>query len=144
MGFYSPSQLIQDARRHDIEVLPIDVQHSDWHHQLVPTTHTTTHTTNRTTNRTTGPALRLGLRLVKGLRESAGDAIMTARNAAHPHFRNQADLQRRTGLNRQSLEFLARAGALKNRLPFLYPRPPPRTTCWPTTATPALRWVRTR
>ena len=35
MGFYSPSQLIQDARRHGVTVLPIDVNHSDWDHQLL-------------------------------------------------------------------------------------------------------------
>ena len=35
MGFYSPSQLIQDARRHGVAVLPIDVNHSDWDHQLL-------------------------------------------------------------------------------------------------------------
>ncbi|MDW3190523.1 hypothetical protein R8O02_30415, partial [Vibrio sp. Vb0932] len=28
MGFYSPSQLVQDARRHGVEVLPICVNHS--------------------------------------------------------------------------------------------------------------------
>src|SRR2546430_9593325 len=30
MGFYTPSQLIQDARRHGVRVLPVDVRHSDW------------------------------------------------------------------------------------------------------------------
>ena len=35
MGFYSPSQLIQDARRHGVTVLPIDVNQSDWDHQLL-------------------------------------------------------------------------------------------------------------
>ena len=34
-GVYSPSQLLQDARRHDVTVLPIDVNHSDWDHQLL-------------------------------------------------------------------------------------------------------------
>ena len=38
MGFYSPSQLIQDARRHHILVLPVDVNHSSWDHQLLSAT----------------------------------------------------------------------------------------------------------
>jgi len=36
MGFYSPSQLIQDAKRHDIQVRPIDVMHSNWDSSLAP------------------------------------------------------------------------------------------------------------
>ena len=57
MGFYSHSQLIQDARRHHIVIKPIDVQHSQWGHalegtNLKPDVH---------------PAIRLGTRLIKGL-----------------------------------------------------------------------------
>ena len=64
MGFYSPSQLVQDARRHGVVVLPADVNHSNWDHQLLPA-------------RDGGqPPLRLGLRLVHGLsREGAGRVI---------------------------------------------------------------------
>ena len=97
MGFYSPSQLIQDARRHGLDVRPADVQHSHWEHRLEPPL------------RPGGqPALRLGLRLVKGLKEEAGLAI-----ADRQPFRDSEDLSRRAGLNRQSLKFLARAGALE-------------------------------
>lgn len=53
MGFYSASQLVQDARRHGVSVLPVCVQYSYWDHQLVPTE--------------AEPAIRLGFRLVKGL-----------------------------------------------------------------------------
>ncbi len=102
MGFYSPSQLIQDARRHDIEVLAVDVQYSDWDHQLVLAS----------TGDSGQPALRLGMRLVKGFRKPAAERIMAARTAASPQFKNQADLQRRAQLDRPSLEFLARSGAL--------------------------------
>jgi len=113
MGFYSPSQLIQDARRHDVEVLGIDVQYSDWDHQLVPSS-----------TRPQQPAVRLGLRLVKGFRQPAGERLVAARKVAarkgvtqtatQPPFCNQADLKRRAQLDRQSLEFLARAGALNS------------------------------
>ena len=37
MGFYTPSQLIQDAERHGISALPVDVNASDWDHQLLST-----------------------------------------------------------------------------------------------------------
>ncbi|WKE66802.1 error-prone DNA polymerase [Gallaecimonas kandeliae] len=53
MGFYSPSQLIQDARRHGVKVLPVDASHSDYEHKLE------------------GDALRLGLCLIKGGKEKA-------------------------------------------------------------------------
>ena len=66
MGFYSPSQLIQDARRHDILVLPVDVNHSSWDHQLLSATNQQQ------------PPIRLGLRLIKGLSETAGKRINAA------------------------------------------------------------------
>ena len=98
MGFYSPSQLIQDARRHGLDVRPADVQRSHWHHRLEPPA-----------SPGGQPALRLGLRLVKGLKEETGLAI-----ADRQPFRDSEDLCRRAGLNRQSLKFLARAGALES------------------------------
>ncbi len=97
MGFYSPSQLIQDARRHGLDVRPADVQHSHWNHRLEPPAKPGGQ-----------PALRLGLRLVKGLKEEVGLAI-----ADRQPFHDSEDLCRRARLNRQSLGFLARAGALE-------------------------------
>ena len=98
MGFYSPSQLIQDARRHGLDVRPADVQHSHRDHRLEPPA-----------SPGGQPALRLGLRLVKGLKEETGLAI-----ADQQPFRDSEDLCRRACLNRQSLQFLARAGALES------------------------------
>jgi error-prone DNA polymerase len=98
MGFYSPSQLIQDARRHHIGVLDVDVQESHWEHRLVA----------HEADEDDQPALRLGLRLVKGLSEAVGLRI----EAARP-FKDTQDLARRAGLNSQTLGFLARAGALE-------------------------------
>src|SRR5690606_35026230 len=63
MGFYSPSQIIQDARRHGIEVRPVDVQQSDWDHRLELETAADADPGRQ-------PPLRLGLRLVKGLAEA--------------------------------------------------------------------------
>ena len=96
MGFYSPSQLIQDARRHHIMVLPVDVNHSSWDHQILSSADQQQ------------PPIRLGLRLIKGLSEAAG-------NAFTPHsvnaFANVADLRQRACLDRGDMEALAAADA---------------------------------
>ncbi|HUH38997.1 MAG TPA: error-prone DNA polymerase, partial [Spongiibacteraceae bacterium] len=97
MGFYSPSQLIQDARRHGIRVRPVDVCHSDWDHSLEP-------------GPGTGPALRLGLRLVKHLGPQAAARLLAAR-ASQP-FASQPDLHRRADLARAELQALVEADAL--------------------------------
>jgi len=98
MGFYSASQLTQDARRHDVEVRPADVNRSDWDSSL---------------ERTDGgqPALRLGLRQIKGLSAVAGQAIVTER--AKDRYESIQQLLERAGLNRSELSALAAAGALK-------------------------------
>ena len=99
MGFYSPSQLLQDAKRHHIIVRPIDVSISQWDHTLEPPEQPQQQ-----------PVLRLGLRLVKGLNRAAGERICAAQNSAH--ISNAKDLARRAGLDDQQLSFLARSGAL--------------------------------
>ena len=71
MGFYAPAQLVQDARRHGVEVRPPDVQVSDWDCTLE------------------GNALRLGLRMVSGLAEQEGRRIAAARPYAL-HCRSEA------------------------------------------------------
>ena len=101
MGFYSPSQLVQDAERHQVEVRPIDVLVSDW-----------THTLERPSQPgAKQPALRLGLRMVKGLSEEAALRIEAARNQAA--FYSAEDLAKRAQLNDQEMRFLARGGALE-------------------------------
>lgn len=97
LGFYSPSQLVQDARRHDVEVRPPDVMHSDWGCLLEETTGT-------------HPAVRLGLRLVSGLREAAAQRIVQARALAP--FDGAEDLARRADLSEQDMRLLAGADAL--------------------------------
>ena len=97
MGFYSPDQILQDARRHHLQILAVDVCHSDWDCSLQP--------------RAAGqPAVRLGLRMVKGLREEAGRAVQQARLAGP--FLDVTDLARRCGLDNRALEQLADANAL--------------------------------
>jgi len=97
MGFYSPSSLVQDARRHGVEVLPVDVQVSQTDSSLEP--------------RMTGnPALRLGLGLVKGLKVDSAERLTAARKDRV--FSSTEDLARRAGLDRSDLSCLAAADAL--------------------------------
>ncbi|HEY8048039.1 MAG TPA: error-prone DNA polymerase [Ramlibacter sp.] len=99
MGFYSPSQLIQDGKRHGIEVLPPDVSASDW---------------DCTFDMSPGrrPAVRLGLRYVGGLNEAAGKRIASMR-AGDPYL-NVEDLTLRAMLNTGDLKALAAADALRS------------------------------
>lgn len=111
LGFYAPDQIIQDARRHGVRVLPIDVRFSDWDHRLEwgrkpPPASSGLFPDGQEAR----PQLRLGLRLVKGLGESAASRLLAAR--AEAPFRDLADLAARSGLDRQSLDRLAEAGAL--------------------------------
>ena len=97
MGFYAPAQLVRDARAHGVEVRPVDVCASEWDCTLE--------------HRGAGqPALRLGMRLVKGLSRTGGERVVRARLANV--FSAVEDLGRRTGLERGDLEALAAAGAL--------------------------------
>jgi error-prone DNA polymerase len=98
MGFYSPSQLVQDARRHGVEVKPIDVCRSDWEAKLE-------------SSAGGEPAVRLGFHLVKGMSQEAALRIAKAR-AAQP-FTDLNDLALRAQLTRSDLKALAAADALK-------------------------------
>jgi error-prone DNA polymerase len=100
MGFYTPDQLLQDARRHKVRVLPVDVRYSQWDCTL-----------EDACDRTRQPAIRMGLRLIAGLRESAADAITRAREQAA--FIDVADLCRRAYLDSRQSGLLADAGALR-------------------------------
>jgi error-prone DNA polymerase len=99
MGFYAPSQLVRDARDHGVEVRPISACHSDWDCTL------------ERRDSDDEPALRLGLRMVKGLGEEAAQRMMDAR--AERPFASVQDLTLRARLLRRDLEALADAGALR-------------------------------
>ncbi|MDX2417973.1 MAG: error-prone DNA polymerase [Xanthomonadales bacterium] len=98
MGFYQPSQLVQDARRHGVSVLPADIRYSNWDCTL-----------ERDVKHK--PVLRLGLRMVKGLGQQAAKYITSARN--NMPFNGVQDLCTRAQLNRRELAALAEAAALK-------------------------------
>ncbi|MDH3598283.1 MAG: error-prone DNA polymerase [Candidatus Tectomicrobia bacterium] len=98
MGFYAPSQLVQDARRHGVSVRPVDVRSSMWDCSLEPATGLS-------------PDLRLGLRLVKGLSKTGVERLLAARQERP--FDEVQDLARRARLARSDLECLAAADALR-------------------------------
>ena len=100
MGFYSPDQLLQDARRHGIRTLPVDVRHSDWDCTL-----------EAERDARLQPGIRMGLRLIRGFPENAAHAIAQAR--AQRPFAGVADLCTRASLDRRAQALLADAGALR-------------------------------
>ena len=102
MGFYSPSQLVQDARRHEVELRPVDVLHSEVGASLEEIERTPADRQ---------PPVRLGLGMVAGLRDAVAERIVSAR-AAGP-FADVQDLARRAGLDTRDLELLASADALQ-------------------------------
>ena len=101
MGFYSPSQLVAEARRSGIAVRPADVSHSGWDSTLEPDP----------ANRDGLHALRLGLRLVKGLAAGEGERIAASRRpSGHgTPWSSLADIMRRADVSARSLEAIANA-----------------------------------
>ena len=105
LGFYSPNQLVQDARRHGIGVRPVDVRHSDWDCTLEEEAPGPAITPLRK------PALRLGLRQIAGFREDVAQRIEQAR--AQRPFLDVEDLCARARLDERHQALLADAGALR-------------------------------
>jgi error-prone DNA polymerase len=106
MGFYAAAQLIHDAQAHGVEVLPIDVNLSEWDCTLA----------RSASKGEPDPLLalraskiRLGLRLIKGFFAAEAAALITARQDAP--FRSIADIARRSGVSRALLARLAAADA---------------------------------
>jgi error-prone DNA polymerase len=102
MGFYSPATLVKDAQRHGLKVRPIDVTRSNWECTLEG---------KGPLPEGEGPCLRIGLRYVRGLHESAGRALVRARN--DKAFTSIDDLALRVPeLQKNELVQLAEIGAL--------------------------------
>ncbi len=99
LGFYAPAQIVRDAIDHGVTVLPVCVGASHWHCTLEPCA-----------ARPDTAAVRLGLALVRALREQTAQRILAAR--AHAPFADLADLARRAQLERAELACLAAADAL--------------------------------
>jgi error-prone DNA polymerase len=113
MGFYSPSSLVKDAQRHGVEVRGVDVMTSHWDSSLeAPSESSKIKSRFSQAQR----ALRLGLRLVKGLRKQAGERIVAVR-CERRHFNDLAEFVRLTELKRDEVQALAEAGALESIVP---------------------------
>jgi error-prone DNA polymerase len=97
MGFYAPAQIVRDAREHGVDVRPVDVNCSTWDCTLEDTVDGE-------------PALRLGMRLVKGLRSTDADAISTAVSSLGT-FGDIDSLHQTSGARAVALRHLAKADA---------------------------------
>ena len=95
MGFYAPAQIVRDARQHGVEIRPVSINDSQWDCTLEPAGRM--------------HAIRLGLRMVKGLSEVEAGRVVETR-AASPHT-SIAEIHRRTHLASRALEHLAEADA---------------------------------
>jgi error-prone DNA polymerase len=118
MGFYQPSQIVQDVQRHGVRVLPVDVTASHFDSTLEeepdPRAARPAPCMRDAFRRSVAraPALRLGLREVRGLSRSVAERVVAAR--ADASFRDVADLVRRAGLRATERACLADAGALRS------------------------------
>ncbi len=126
MGFYSPATITKDAQRHGLKMLPVDVTCSEWMCSLETVASCRLPVASKTTEcdypRTTGgtPALRLGLRYVRGLREEAAQALVRERTCAP--FTSIQDLGCRVPeLRKDELTTLAEIGALNAVSSFQFP-----------------------
>lgn len=115
MGFYAPAQIIRDAQSHGVSVLPIDVNASAWacepvHSPPAPTAPTAPRTFDGSA---TFPALRLGLRLVRGLERAHAERIVDAVRR-HGPFTALEPLRHASGVPVRALRRLAAADALRS------------------------------
>ncbi|MFK3795775.1 error-prone DNA polymerase [Pseudomonas sp. NPDC088444] len=102
MGFYSPDQLLQDARRHHIDVHPVDIRYSDWDCSLEPI---------EGREYTQNLAIRMGLRMIRGFREE--DARRIEQSRQQRPFKDVTDLCVRADLDNRARASLADSGALR-------------------------------
>ena len=113
MGFYAPSDLVADARRHDVTVLEININLSAYDHTLVPDTNSDTPDETGPDKTATVFAVQLGFRLVRNLSHDAVDRITTQRELAGP-YQSIPDLVNRTRINTRDQQALAASDALKS------------------------------
>jgi len=97
MGFYQPAQLIRDARNHDVEIRPVDINQSEWDSTLQR-------------GKDGGPVIRLGLREIRGFAQASAMRLVKARDRLP--FVSVDDVVLRAQLNGQDMTCLADAGAL--------------------------------
>ncbi len=127
MGFYAPAQIVRDAREHGVEVRAPDIDASDWDSTLEPLDAAPSSTASAVSSgaavapsderpegleeRPPRLALRLGLRMVDGVREDEARALVAARGAGYGAV---SEIRRRSGVSRAALERLAAADAFRS------------------------------
>ena len=97
MGFYQPAQIVMDAQKHGVEVLPVDINYSMWDQTLVKTSGES-------------HAIRLGFRQVKGLAEADMNALIEHRKTSYAILSHLRDV----GISQATLEKLADADAFNS------------------------------
>ena len=98
MGFYQPAQLLEQAKRQHVPILPVDVTVSEYKCTLERVAQ--------------GIAIRLGMRLVKGLRDDEAQRIVAARK--EQAFTSMAAVVQRAGLSPRATRALAMCGAFRD------------------------------
>lgn len=96
MGFYQPAQIVGDARKNNVEVLPVDVNNSCWDNTLEPGKDRCT--------------LRLGFRQLKGVKEADMQVLVNHRSKGFTHITSIAE----AGVPLSALEKLAEADAFRS------------------------------
>jgi len=97
MGFYQPAQIVIDAQKHGVKVLPIDINHSSWDNSLegeIGKPH----------------ALRLGLRQIKGFSQEEALVLTQGRCPSYSSITGMMD----AGVSLAALEKLADADAFRS------------------------------
>lgn len=102
MGFYAPSQIISDARRHGVDVLPVDVNASDWDCTLEQWRQ----------HREVSWAIRMGWRMLKGISQTVAERITSCRRSSR--FISYDDFVRRTQFSPAILALLSDADAFRS------------------------------
>lgn len=117
LGFYAPAQLVSEARRQGVVVLPVDVNESDWDCTLESISNQSAEGISAGKQRPDSAAsdhplaLRLGMRIIHGFREDFAETIV--RNRKESRFLSQEEFARRTGAGRHELAMLAKADAFR-------------------------------
>ena len=114
MGFYSPSQLVQDAKRHDVDIRPVDIFTSQWSCTLEKPDDLYSESRQGSYSQ---PALRLGFQRIKGLKEDTANRIIATRELCLTQNKiidNLQDFANQAKLDRGDLEKLTESGAFRS------------------------------
>jgi error-prone DNA polymerase len=100
MGFYAPAQIVWCARNHGVDVRPVDINHSHWNCSL-----------EEPSGNKGYLAVRLGLRMIKGLREDDAGRIVGSR---YEPYQSPEDLQRKAGISGSAIRKLVEGDAFSS------------------------------